>query len=83
NEIEANTIGIYPNPTNGKFTVNIEKFNNGEIKVYSIVGSLILSQTVNKANNEFDLSNNGKGLYFVQYTDTKSGKSWTEKLIVK
>jgi len=83
NEIESNTIGIYPNPSNGKFTVNVENFNNGEIKVYSIVGSLILSQSINKANNEFDLSNNGKGLYFVQYTDTKSGKSWTEKLIVK
>ncbi len=83
NEIEANTIGIYPNPNNGRFTVNVEKFNNGEIRIYSIVGSLILSQSINKANNEFDLSSNGKGLYFVQYTDTKSGKSWTEKLIVK
>ena len=83
NEIESNTIGIYPNPSNGKFTVNVEKFNNGEIRVYSIVGSLILSQSINKANNEFDLSSNGKGMYFVQYTNTKSGKSWTEKLIVK
>ncbi len=83
NEIEANTIGIYPNPSNGKFTVNVEKFNNGEIKVYSIVGSLILSQQITKANNEFDLSSYGKGMYFVQYTNAKSGKSWTEKLIVK
>ncbi|NVN95544.1 MAG: chitobiase/beta-hexosaminidase C-terminal domain-containing protein [Bacteroidetes bacterium] len=83
NENEANTMGIYPNPSNGKFTVNVEKFSNGEIKIYSIVGSLILSQSINKANNEFDLSSNGKGLYFVQYTDNKSGKSWTEKLIVK
>jgi len=83
NENEANTIGIYPNPSNGKFTVNVEKFNNGEIRVYSIVGSLILSQSIHKANNEFDLSVYGKGMYFVKYTDTKSGKSWTEKLIVK
>ncbi|MFZ4398437.1 MAG: T9SS type A sorting domain-containing protein [Bacteroidales bacterium] len=83
NEIEANTIAIYPNPSNGKFTVNVDKFNNGEIKVYSIVGSLILTQAIHKANNEFDLSSYGKGLYFVQFTDTKSNKSWTEKLIVK
>ena len=83
NELEANKIGIYPNPSNGKFTVNIEKYNNGEIRVYSLVGSLIMTQTINKASNEFDLSAYGKGMYFVQYSDLKSGKSWTEKLIVK
>ncbi|NVN95545.1 MAG: T9SS type A sorting domain-containing protein [Bacteroidetes bacterium] len=82
-ENEANKIGIYPNPSNGKFTVNVEKFNNGEIRIYTMVGSLILSQEINKANNEFDLSGHGKGIYFIQYTNPKSGKSWTEKLIIK
>lgn len=82
-EIEANKIGIYPNPSNGKFTVNIEKYNNGEIRVYSLLGSLVLTQNINKSSNEFDLSAYGKGMYFVQYSDSKSGKSWTEKLIVK
>lgn len=81
-ELDNSGIGIYPNPTNGKFTLNIDKINNGEVKIYSMVGSLILSQQVSKGNNEFDLSNYGKGMYFVKFTD-KSGKSWTEKLIVK
>jgi hypothetical protein len=83
NEMEANTIAVYPNPNNGKFTVNVDKFNNGEISVYSIVGSLILTQPIHKANSEFDLTSYGKGMYFVKYTDTRSNKSWTEKLIVK
>lgn len=82
NEIENDLIGIYPNPSNGKFTVSIDKFNNGEIKIYSMVGSLILSKEITKGNNEFDLSANGKGMYFIKFTD-KAGKSFTEKLIVK
>ncbi|MCX6230059.1 MAG: T9SS type A sorting domain-containing protein [Bacteroidetes bacterium] len=83
NDVQADKIGIYPNPSNGKFTVNVENASNGEIKIYSLVGSLIYTQQINKANNELDLSSYGKGLYFVQFTDAKSGKSWTEKLIVK
>jgi len=83
NENETNKISIYPNPNNGKFAINIEKNNIVEIKIYSMIGSLILSQQINKANNEFDLSDNGKGMYFIQYTNPKSGKSWIEKLILK
>lgn len=83
NEVENETVGVYPNPTTGKFTVNIDKFNNGDVKIYSMVGTLITSQQVNKGTNEFDLSAYGKGMYFVKYTDAKTGKSWTEKLIVK
>lgn len=82
-ENEANKIGIYPNPNNGKFTVNVEKFNNGELRIYTMLGSLILLQEINKANYEFDLSGYGKGIYFIQYTTSKSSKSWTEKLIIK
>ncbi len=83
NEIGTNTIGIYPNPNNGKFTVDVEKVNNGEIKVYSLIGSLILSQPIHASTTEFDLSAFAKGMYFVNYTDIKSGKSWTEKMIIK
>ncbi len=83
NEVENETVGVYPNPTSGKFTVNIDKFNSGDVKIYSMVGTLITSQQVNKGTNEFDLSAYGKGMYFVKYTDAKTGKSWTEKLIVK
>lgn len=82
-ENEANKIGIYPNPNNGKFTVNVEKFNNGELRIYTMLGSLILSQEINKTNNEFDFSAYGKGIYFIQFTNSKSSKSWTEKLIIK
>jgi len=83
NEIENDVVGVYPNPSNGKFTVSLDKINNGEVKIYSMVGSLIVSQQINKGNNEFDLSSYGKGMYFINFTDSKSGKSWTEKLLVK
>ena len=83
NEVENNVIGVYPNPSNGKFTINTDKLNNGQVKIYSMVGNLVISREISKENNEFDLSSFGKGMYFVNFTDSKSGKSWTEKLVVK
>lgn len=82
NETEANETGIYPNPTFGKFTLNIDNANGGEVKIYSMVGSLILSKEVYKGINDFDLTSYGKGVYFVRFTD-KNGKTSTEKLIVR
>ena len=82
NNIGNNETGIYPNPTFGKFTLNIDNANGGEVKIYSMVGSLILSKEVYKGINDFDLTSYGKGVYFVRFTD-KNGKTSTEKLIVR
>ncbi len=82
NNIENNKTEIYPNPTNGKFSLNINKAEVGDVKIYSMHGSLILSKEVIEGINEFDLSAFGKGIYFVKFTD-KKGKSLTEKLIVR
>lgn len=82
NNIGNNETGIYPNPTYGKFTLNIDNANGGDVKIYSMVGSLILSKEVNKGINDFDLSSYGKGVYFIKFTD-KNGKTSTEKLIVR
>lgn len=83
NEIENNFIGVFPNPTNGKFSFNTDKLNNGHVKIYSMVGNLVISREISNGSNEFDLTSFGKGIYFVNLTDSKSGKSWTEKLVVK
>jgi len=60
----SNSISIYPNPSNGIFTVEGE-----EIKSFSITnisGQAVLAQNVKHKTIQFDLSNQPKGLYFIK-----------------
>lgn len=56
-------ISIYPNPTNGK--ISVETDEEILIKIYSISGIEVYQQTINKDNNIVDLSNLANGVYFL------------------
>ncbi len=80
-EKEAFSVTIYPNPSNGVFTIK----GSEAVKNVQVVNAL--GQTVTTISNpsnaslKIDLSDK-KGLYFVKITDN-SGNSITEKVIVK
>ena len=80
-EISAASISIFPNPSNGTFTIR------GVEGVVSIEVVNSLGQTVESIDSnsnsmvKLDLSNR-KGVYFVKLTD-KSGNLITKKVIVK
>ncbi len=63
-------IEIYPNPTEGLFTVSFEDVDgNGVIGIYDIRGALIAEQLVSAASGSqktFSLSNVAEGVYFVK-----------------
>ncbi len=68
---EAVNLEIYPNPTTGQFSLNIDAvdLNNAELQVIDIVGKVIHVQNINVNGSEvinLDISNNPKGIYFVQ-----------------
>ncbi len=76
--------GVYPNPTNGKFTVTIDAVENGilNFKVFSMQGNVVLSQQINASagNNQFtlDISGFAAGVYLLEYTHfNSSGESET------
>jgi len=64
-------INIYPNPTQGKLLVEIIGIpddlnkNSGEIQVFDIKGTLILSIMPIDISNEIDLSTNANGSYIL------------------
>jgi hypothetical protein len=78
---EATSFSVYPNPSNGEFTINL----SGEAKistltVKNVVGQTIINKTVNVAGNTTEtisLSDYSKGVYFL----TVDGE--TTKLIVE
>ncbi len=67
---EKSGVRVYPNPTNGKFRVELTgKLPTGSVRVeiYSIRGERVLSTTLpGEAAGEFSLSDRPAGIYFIK-----------------
>lgn len=77
-----NAFKLYPNPsTNNSFSIEFGKgYNNSvsSVKIYSILGSLVLDKAINTNTNKITINHNLKsGVYIVKLDDS------TSKLIVK
>jgi hypothetical protein len=61
------TMFIYPNPSNGTFTINLEnKRPIQNLEVYNVVGERILQQ---HQSNQVSIPNAQAGIYFVKIDD--------------
>jgi hypothetical protein len=85
NALNSN-MSVYPNPTTGKFTVNI---NNAEatdmtIELVNITGQVVYRNEVKAAysyNEDIDASTFAKGVYYLKVNDAKGVK--IEKVVVQ
>lgn len=64
-ENELNEMILYPNPTTGMFTLDINSNEPLNIEVYNSVGELLGKEQTNSKFN-FDLTNFSRGIYFVR-----------------
>jgi PKD repeat protein len=63
------SIKVYPNPTDGKFTFEIEDIYTdevGEVKIINVLGETIYLSKVKNFKSEIDLRNLQSGMYFLQ-----------------
>ena len=58
--------GIYPNPTNDKFTVTLDSEGFSDLVVFDVLGNIMTSVRFQKCV-EIDASNWATGVYFVHY----------------
>jgi len=69
NEAVNNHYSVYPNPTNGIFTVeNVQSFEN--VIIYSSIGQVVYQSEINTNKIIVDLSNQLNGIYFVHLQST-------------
>ena len=76
-------IGIFPNPFDGKFTVNLNKIpsNGDEVYVFNSIGKKVYSKNLNSAEINIDLQDFESGIYFIQIKLNE--KLYTKKVIKK
>jgi hypothetical protein len=60
-------VSIFPNPTKGKFTIELENTSKNSLIVISdLVGKVIFSKTIIDNTLQIDISNQPKGIYLVK-----------------
>ncbi len=87
NEVEnISLISIFPNPSNGIFTLNINSKNHtpeSYYTIYNILGDVLMKKLISKSlynyNQNIDLSYCPKGIYFIEVSI--DGNKTTKKLI--
>ena len=80
-------IAIYPNPSNGVFTITAKNLeaNTVNLSIINVIGNEILHEELTRSDAQFsvtvDLNNYAKGLYYVKLeTD---GYSTVRRVVVK
>lgn len=75
-------ISVYPNPSSGIFTINLQnKTSDTKICVYDVLGNCVLNKVYGKdASPKINLSNQPKGIYFLEIVSDE--KRVVQKIIL-
>ena len=79
NPVFENDLNIFPNPSNGVFTIK-SSINNSTYKIYNLIGQHVKSGSINNGSNLVDLRNSTDGVYFMTI-QTENGEKIGYKLI--
>lgn len=80
---ELNAVTVYPNPSDGIFTINNPSGGNILVEVFDMLGSITYRWTGPETSHQANLSTRPKGVYFVQVTQPASGAKTVRKLVLK
>ena len=75
--VEKKNCHLYPNPTNGCFTIESEEESN--VNIYNMLGLRVMSLDKVSGTQQIDLGNAPRGLYFIQI---QSGNNFEIKKLV-
>lgn len=83
---QSQSLMVYPNPSTGKFTIDIDtsaEGNQNTIEIYTITGSLIKKIAENSTLSKFevDLTDQTTGIYFIHFTNGKTKE--VQKIIIE
>jgi len=59
----TNGVSIYPNPTNGMFSIETTKTEKQTVQIFDVTGKLVLTQVIQNGKTNIDASNLTNGVY--------------------
>ncbi len=83
-KVAESHIHIFPNPSNGKFQLNIDHvFSRGKylLEIFNIEGKCIRSEIVSNAVVDFEMKNLISGIYMLRLS--QNGMVLTERLVIE
>lgn len=84
-EANGNDIVVYPNPSNGQFTVSFDKAEgeNVQLQVLDMVGKVVYEESLNFANGSVQNINTTlpEGIYILQLR--KGDETYTDKITIR
>jgi hypothetical protein len=68
-QLEFGEISIFPNPSNGSFTIHLEQFISPiKLEIINELGQLIFTQNLTQNENYIQVKNTSSGLYLLRLT---------------
>ena len=86
--INSSQISIFPNPSNGEFTVTAhfsEILEEVHLKIYGVDGKVVINKNYKDMLNideEIDLKSHSKGMYFIELIDNDES-IYNEKIVIE
>ena len=84
---------IAPNPSTGKFTIQLGEEDdlqnkNYHLEIYNTLGERVFQSAISNPQSAIDLSNKSKGIYFIKIQSgdpdkNGAGKIYTEKVVIQ
>lgn len=78
----ASALKLYPNPSNGKFTLEAQEAGITFFEISNLFGVKILSSKVERNKMEINLSSQSSGIYFIRAV-YRNGTSVTKKIMIQ
>ena len=73
-QLDASGVSVYPNPTNGEFTVEFAENVVKTIVVMDVTGRVVLSNNNVTGATHFNLNSFANGVYYVKVVSSNSSK---------
>ncbi|PLX10930.1 MAG: hypothetical protein C0597_15960 [Marinilabiliales bacterium] len=85
--LDQENIKIYPNPSNGLFSIEIKGVSNETftIKVFNVIGSIVYNNKLTGESiikEQVDISDNAKGMYFISI-ESDDGSVLSKRILIK
>ncbi len=81
NNVLANSLSVYPNPSAGLFTVSLPKGKTFEMEVTDLTGKVIMKQIVKANATQLDLKGQAQGVYMLKISS--EGNTAIQKLVIQ